>query len=119
MCNSGITQNTLIPLYVRNSEESGAPSVPPRPAAQRAPPVQNEDFNPFRNLGQEFGFDGQGEGVRVRAGFGFFPPLAILLGTCQFDNGESGHAPLDVVSPKFQRAVLSLTVLLILVVSLI
>lgn len=40
------------------------------------------------------------ENITMQAGFGFFPPISLLLATYDFSSGESGHAPLDVVTGK-------------------
>ena len=43
---------------------------------------------------------GEEENITMTAGFGFFPPLALLLATFDFTSGDNAHAPLDVVTFK-------------------
>jgi hypothetical protein len=40
------------------------------------------------------------ENVTMTAGFGFFPPIALLLASFDLSSGESGQAPLDIVTTK-------------------
>ncbi|CAG9326387.1 RNF5_1 [Blepharisma stoltei] len=100
VCNSGISNETIIPIYTKEENRPHNENLPPRPSAQRQEPVRNEGYNPFRNLGERFGFAGPGEGVTMSAGFGFFPPVALLLATTNFSSGDSAYAPLDTIAPK-------------------
>ena len=75
--------------------------------------MANPEYNPFQQLGEDAGVLGGAEGIRVYAGLGFFPPLAVLLYSCSYHNGQSAHAPLDTVSPTKHK--LALAALLVLV----
>lgn len=102
VCKSGVTQETLIPLFT--GEESKSPSAPPtsqRPRPQHAPPVRNSNYNPFRNIGQMFGFSGRSEAPQVSAGRGYFPGifgLAAVSTTQSAQVSRDGNAQLEFMS---------------------
>lgn len=103
VCNSGISATSIIPLFIREDVADRPGDLPQRPDAQRQQPVPNPRFNPVR--AKQFRFlDPAGpqveENVQMMAGFGFFPTLATLIYSHRLSSGETGHAPLDVVSKR-------------------
>ena len=109
MCNSGISADSLIPVFIREGTSRRPDELPQRPTPQRQEPVVNHHFNPVKPT-QFRVFDAQNvqredENIPMTAGFGFFPPIAMLLATSDFTSGESGYAPLDVVT--FRQIMLS------------
>jgi hypothetical protein len=59
------------------------------------------------------------EDNNLTAGFGFFPPVVMLLATYNFTSGDSGHAPLDVVTFRHIWISTGALVLLLIFLSLI
>ena len=104
-CNSGISMQSIIPLYTKENEVLANQTMPPRPPPQRSEPVRNSSYNPFRNLGEDFGYAGPGEGVSVFAGFGFFPTIQSLLATSEYSVGDALNPHVDTVSQKEATAV--------------
>ncbi|CDW83337.1 ring finger protein 5 [Stylonychia lemnae] len=77
VCKSGISKETLIPIYTKGSQEDprtkAGQEVPKRPAGQRQGPVPNQNFNQGGGL---FGNNHSGSGFVM--GLGIFPALFTL-----------------------------------------
>ena len=109
----------MIPIFIRDSASQRSEELPQRPAAQRQDPVRNPRFNPvfyiqFRIFEPLPAAPRDEENAAMTAGFGYFPPMATLLFTYDFSCGESGHAPLDVVSTNHIRLSTAAVVVLML-----
>ena len=46
MCNSGISADSLIPVFIREGSANRSQDLPQRPSPQRQDPVINRRFNP-------------------------------------------------------------------------
>ena len=93
-----MTTETLIPLFTREEEGSGA--GPQRPRPEHAPPVRNTNYNPFGNIGRMFGFTGRTEAPQVAAGFGYFPSVFGLASVRLIQNARvnrGGSEQLEVL----------------------
>lgn len=88
VCKSGISKETLIPIYTKGSSDDPRylkyliiltyrkknSEIPKRPAGQRQGPIPNNDFNQGR--GGLFGNNHSGNGFVM--GLGIFPALFTL-----------------------------------------
>lgn len=114
VCKSGVTPETLIPLFTREEEE-GSVAGPQRPRPEHLPPVRNANYNPFGNIGRVFGFTGRTEAPQVAAGFGYFPgvfSLAAVSANQSARVSREGNDQLQVLS----KAMIVLGLLLLLAV---
>lgn len=103
MCKAGVTQENVIPIFIRGTSEdprtkTSQENIPNRPQAHRPDPINSVGGNQTPlNIGYNFG------GISFSAGFGFFPSLFGL----QFQSFAPGGTSAPQSEEDAQQAYLS------------